>query len=146
MSGLASGNAILIPFKILALPVGSFVQHFPSQLVLRSWTFSRCWLYGKKKKEGQISSSLDLPGEWFSSRDPNLKLLLPNPPVVVYNLWRTQRWTVNLLAPMGLAKYAGKRRIGILTHNIKNQVYYSYGYTSALCWALHSTLKIIAFM
>lgn len=80
VSGLASGKAILIPLKILVLPVGSFVQHFPSQLVLWGWTFSRCWLCGKKEKEGPISSSLDLPGEWFSSRDPNLKPLLPSPP------------------------------------------------------------------
>lgn len=77
--GLASGNAILISLKILVLLVGSLVQHFPSRLLLWGWTFSRCWLCEKKKKEGQISSSLDLPREWFSSRDPNLKLLLPAP-------------------------------------------------------------------
>lgn len=80
VSELAPGNAILIPLKILVLLVGSFVQHFPSQSVLWGWTFSRCWLCGKKKKEGQISFSLDSPGEWFSSRDPNLKPLLPVPP------------------------------------------------------------------
>jgi len=47
---------------------------------------------------------------------------------------------------MGLASYHWEEGHWHLAHNIKNQVCYSHGYASALDWASHSALKVIAFM
>lgn len=100
----------------------------------------------RRKKKGRFHLAWIYPGSDFLPEILIWNRFFPLLLVVVYNLWRVQGWTVNLLAPTGLAKHSGKRQIDILACGIKNQVYYSHGCASAPCWALCSTLKIRVFM